>query len=23
MSYTYPNKFIRDMLLHRLCDFGL
>jgi len=18
---TYPEKFIRDMLLHRLCDF--
>jgi len=23
MSYTYQDKFIRDMLLHRLCDFRL
>ena len=23
MSYTYPNIFIRDMLLHRLFDFRL
>jgi len=20
---TYPDKFIRDMLLHRMCDFRL
>jgi len=21
MSYTYPDKSIRDMLLHRMCVF--